>query len=363
MPNEQKGTLDINQFIHDLLGLSEDAFYHASISFRNLIIKQKPYEKTVDTFASFGDEAAKRLFDKYNELVGNAQTEEYQEFAKFFKFMWPLFDMERYDKPLVSVILKKLDIFDKKSQYLILKHLMTIKSEYSVPVLSALASSEYATTQDKVDVAMKIGHKDIAIVRDAIEALKADLDKELDERFPDTDTIRRICDTQRALSSEIKRNQNNEIVQYLNKVYPRFEFSKIIEFGFDYIAKYERSAEERAIEAEKQLRDKIAESNSVSSKLENTLDQLNLSKQQNEELSKEIKQISDERDAMEQTRNQLDKKNQSLTNQLNDLQAQLKRTSESAKKMRDAAAQLKGGLGTKKDIEEFKKRFAERNYE
>ena len=359
---------DINTFVQDLFALpsTNGMDYYVVDAIYSLIEgkKNSKHEETFETNAKKHPEM-QGLWRKYEEYDKDPKSPESVEFSEFFKFIYPLFDISRTNTDGISMILRKIDVFDKKTQLAILKKINS-KDAFSSGqvhknILAAIAGNEFATTRDKVDVAKEIGATNINIVRDAVEALKNDLQTEIGKKFPDTEAIHEICDMGNAVYKQVRTKMINartdatgELERYLEEIKEYFVFGKIIEFGFNYVANVKESIEERAVKAERDLRDAKDTIASNNRKIEQIQEQLELEKQRADNATKDFNRVTKERDEYFDKNTYMESKIKMLSSQLDDLQKQVDRYEDKTRQIREAALKIKGGLFGGKKIEELR---------
>ena len=367
--------LDFNQFTQDMLTIGKmdsDVPLHVFRVFDSVIEGGQPDPKYVDEFKRYSTAnhpEMSRLWDLYHKYTQSPVSSFADALRRVWGNMSPLFNLDTSEVPRTSIamILSKIETFDKPTQLAILKAVAT-KGYFQdtlnkTDVLSAIASNEFSTTNDKVVVAKAIGAKNINIVRDALEALKADLTRELSQQFPNQKTIPAICDAAQSLCKTVKSKMGaadlHEHEAYLDTVYREFDIDNISHFGFDYVAKTQQSLEERALNAENTVRAQNTE-------LRNKDDQIS---ELNKSLLSETKAKDDyktrldttlkEKAALEKQLRDEENARTRLANQLDEVEKKLKNEKNKAAKFRDSVAGLKTGWGSKKGIEAFKEEVAQ----
>ena len=223
-------------------------------------------EKSKAKYENQKDEDYAYIANLLYEFYKNQQKPQITEFFKYWDFIKPIFGIDIY-KPSIqqlSLVLKKIDIFDEKTQLKLLRFIInkgrtnldisTIKS-----IFIKIASNKNATATDRTCAAEVT--KDKNICRDTIEFLKTELSNEMNKDFPDSHEISVICDYAsaicRVLENNVFNNRPNGFYsntdpeyQYLQMIRDEFDIDKILSAGYEYIPQIRQSLEERLITAE-----------------------------------------------------------------------------------------------------------------
>ena len=251
-----------------------------------------------------------------------------------------------------KLILNKLDIFNKETQFLILDRLYQFfnttrtynrtEEEFINQIAIAITNNEHATFDTKMLVAERIIKTNQAIVPDLISESKKILDTELKKDFPNIDIIRKICQkvqnlilqTRTALNESTGNIQNPVSIEYLDTVRAEFDFERVLDTNTEYIAKTEKSLEERVAESESKVADAEKRANNAEKRANDaeTAAQSATSKFQQLQSSYDelLKQLGEERT-----------KNKQLTEQMNEMENQLEKKDSFIKNLKMKIASLK----------------------
>lgn len=366
--------LDFNQFTQDMLFIEKmdsDVPLHVFRVFDDIIAGKETNQKYIEEFKKYSPKSPEfaRLWDLYQKYIQSPTGPFAEELNRLWNNMSPLFDLDISAVPRtsISMIFREIDTFNKVTQLDILKT-MTTRGYFQdtlnkTKILSAIAANEFATTSDKVVVAKAIGAKNMNIVRDTLEALKADLTKELSQQFPNQKLIPTICDAAQSLCKTVKSKMNNQELAeheaYLDTVYREFDIDNISNFGFDYIAKTQQSLEERALNAEEQVKEQADAIRDKDTQISQLNDRLSAEIKAKDEYKAKLDTALKEKAALEKQLRDAENARTRLANQLDEVEKKLRAEKNKAVKFKDAAAALETGWGSKKGIEAFKKEIAE----
>lgn len=323
--------------------------------------QQKYNETTSDLQARIQDVTQRGnvndgILAKYEyQLKTNPNGEFADEFSKYWNFAKYIF--MPYNAGYTSsyqLILNKIGIFSEDVQLAILKNMLNKLRNQDQPALweninTKIANNKKASTEDKVDAAHNLLHKNHDVVRDVIELLKQDLDKELKSDFPNSETINNICtkaeNIMLALQNSFINNdpyvhkiQNALSKDYIKTVRKEFDINKVLAGNTEYVPQINKSLEERAVNAEKQAH----EATKQAQKYEETNIRLNRLQMEYNDI---VRQLESEKS-----------KNEHLTGELNLLNKQVEKQNSFIKSVRMKIGQLKTGLlagNGVKDLQQF----------
>ena len=287
-----------------------------------------------------------------------------QEFQKFWNFIEPIFFEASYImnnfgnlNPQYLLILNKLDTFDEKAQFEILKRMIGCgiadqkgKNENIGEIIyNKIANNKQATTDYKVMATNALLHKNHDIVRDTIELLKRELDAELKSDSPNHNHIEHISNDANWIMSNLQNSfasnapytnniKNSLSKDYIKTIRDEFDLGKVLAVGTEYIQQIKESLEERAINAERQAH----ESDKRAQKYEETNIKLNRLQMEYNDI---VRQLESEKS-----------KNERLTGELNLLNQQIEKQNSFIKSVQMKIATLKTGLlagNSVKDLQNF----------
>ena len=351
---------DKNELTRALCG--EQYYFWKSI-FDNILNQTRRDTITPEDFQVFIDSETEKghtndvLLGKYQyELETNPNGDIAKAFRQYWEFMKCIFNSTYYNQELVNykLILNKVDTFSPDVQLIILKRLRDILVNKGHPELmeiinTKIANNPHATIDDKINSAYGLLHKNHDIVRDVIEELKQELDKELKSDFPNQDKVKQICNSARYLMQRLQEsfrdndphtnNIHNSLSQdYIKTVLSEFDINNVLTSDAEYIAKINQSLEERAVNAERHAK----ESDKLASQYEERNAEYNKLKMEHNETTRHL-------DAERA-------KNERLTGELDLLNKQIEKQNSFIKAVKMKIATLKTGLlagNGVKDLQNF----------
>lgn len=283
------------------------------------------------------------------------------EIIKYHKFIRPLlYGFEPRDMDKYALIVDKIDIFDEQTQAAILMNLfikikdqmfdtrIKMMEKLSAQIINRITDNKYISTDDKymaiIGNACQFNHN---IARVTIDGLKKELDDELQSDFPDADKITNICQKVSSIISLVESSGYNNsnyknIVNpidrgYINIVREEFNAEKILIGNKDYVPQINQSLEDRAATAIQRATDAEKTAQAATEK----------SQQLQSSHNDLLRQLNEER-----------AKNARLTEQMNEMDSQLKSKDSFIKNLKMKIATLKtgmfGGNGKAiKDLQDF----------
>jgi len=356
MANEKQLQFDKNQFTQDILGAKS---YYMSTRYRifdGLLDTRTDTKKREEYAGAKNDEDLAKYISNVAQNDADINLEKYRyecyknpdgEFAQKLRQYWNFakYIFDDYNEGYTNnylVIINGIGTFDEKTQLAVFRELFEkIKfgpdkakmDQIITQIGTKIINNKFANMEDRVratEYLLKTNHD---VVRDTIEYLKTELDKELHADLPNSEKVQSICNNAKYIltgvrnlwqrSTEAKNIVNPIDAEYITTVEKEFDLNKILTSGTEYVAKTKETLEERMNMAEKQLKVKDEEIN----KKEQNIQYLNAS-------------IND---AKSKLQNEKDK-NAKLVEMMNEMQQQMDQQYEFVKALKMKMASLKMGM-------------------
>ncbi len=376
MPDEQKQDFkfDFNKFTQVACRFGESngtsALYdNCNRLIYGLITKQSPnwVKDFKEKFSPQNDEDFHKLTDNAPEdfkyiintlynIYKNPAGKEAQEFANYWQLICPLFRDGRSspDKVSLNLIARKISVFDEQTQFQILQRVYKlVPSDFRPPQITTLLfNNSFTPLRIKADVAGRSTNQDMQI--ETIELLKKEIDTELKKDFPNIKYLRELCDDGEFVARSI--TDNKLLAQYLNY----FNVYEVTSGDANYIRKLQKTAEEKATEADASLKEKDKALNEKNTEIEELKKQLEAATQSHQKtVSAYEKKIGDLEKVVDDKDKKIEKetqKNRELTKEMDVLQKTNQESKDKLHRLKLILGKMKvGGLFNKntKEIQQM----------
>lgn len=378
MPDEQKQDFkfDFNKFTQVACRFGESngtsALYdNCNRLIYGLITKQSPnwVKDFKEKFSPQNDEDFHKLTDNAPEdfkyiistlynIYKNPAGKEAQEFANYWQLISPLFNSRlEPDQVSLNLIAKKISVFDEQTQFQILQRVYDSVNVARIPpkMTTLLFNNSFTPLRIKADVAGHSTNQDMKI--ETIELLKKEIDTELEKDFPNIRYLQALCTNGEYVARSMDNEDNNKLlIQYLKY----FNIAEVTSGNADYIRKLQKTAEEKAAEADASLKEKDKALKEANAEIEELKKQLEVATQSHQKtVSAYEKKIGDFEMVVEDKDKKIEKetqKNRELTKEMDVLQKTNQESKDKLHRLKLILGKMKvGGLFNKntKEIQQM----------
>ena len=287
----------------------------------------------------------------YN-VYKNPASKEAQEFANYWQFIAPLF-VGRPSGSHLELIAKKISVFDEQTQFQILQRVYSLINVANIPpqMTPLFFNNSFVPLRIKADVAGHSTNQDMKI--ETIELLKKEIDTELQKDFPNIWYLQELCNAGQFVSRSI---DNNEL---LNQYVKYFDVSAVVSGDANYIRKLQKTAEEKALEADASLKEKDKALKEKNAEIEELKKQLEAATQSHQKtVSAYEKKIGDLEMVVEDKDKKIEKetqKNRELTKEMDVLQKTNQESKDKLHRLKLILGKMKIGGLFNKNADEIKK--------